>query len=286
MRLLIWITLKLGRGVGRFFLYPICWYFIIFSVHARRASGLYLGQVHGRKPRMREVFRHYHTFASTVHDRIYLLSGHHHYFDIEVQGLHALETARSRGPGCILLGAHLGSFEILRAHGMFEQKLPINVLMHEENAGKINRALHRLHPGIEARIITPGRPQSLLQVKECLDHGEIVGVLGDRLFKSEKSVTCRFLGAEARFPEGPLLMAALLQAPVVLFFGLYRGGKKYDIYFEPFAERIDLNPQQRAEEMRAWIERYARRLEHYCRLAPYNWFNFYDFWAGAERTHA
>ena len=26
------------------------------------------------------------------------------------------------------------------------------------------------------------------------------------------------------------------------------------------------------------VRSYVARLEHYCRLAPYNWFNFYDYW--------
>ena len=278
MRLLIWLTLKLGRNAARVFLYPICAYFIVFSLHARRASRLYLGRVLGRKAGWRDLFRHYYTFASTIHDRVYLLSGQHGYFDVQVQGLDLLEGALERGAGCVLLGSHLGSFEILRAHGTLEKKLPVNILMNMENAGKINRALQGLPAEIPERIISLGKPQTLLQVKECLERGEIVGVLGDRTFQSDKTVSCRFLGQEARFPEGPLLMAALLEVPVLLFFGFYRGGRRYDIYFEVFAKRITLDPSRRSEELREWVERYVGRLEYYCRQAPYNWFNFYDFW--------
>ncbi|HVS26597.1 MAG TPA: acyl-CoA synthetase [Burkholderiales bacterium] len=278
MRLLIWLTLKLGRNAARIFLYPICAYFIVFSLHARRASRLYLSRVLGRKTGWRDLFRHYHTFASTIHDRVYLLSGQHGYFDVQVHGLDSLECALERGAGCVLLGSHLGSFEILRAYGTLEKKLPINILMHMENASKINRAVHGLHTEIPERIIPLGKPQTLLQVKECLERGEIVGVLGDRTFQSDKAVSCRFLGEEARFPEGPLLMAALLEVPVVLFFGFYRGGRRYDINFEAFAQRITLDPSRRSEELREWVERYVNRLEYYCRQAPYNWFNFYDFW--------
>ena len=278
MRLLIWLTLKLGRGATRVFLYPICVYFIVFSLHARRASRVYLSRVLGRKAGWRDLFKHYHTFASTIHDRVYLLSGQHGYFDMRVQGLEYLERALERGAGCVLLGSHLGSFEILRAHGTLEKKLPVNILMHMENAGKINLALQGLPAENPERVIPLGKPQTLLQVKECLERGEIVGVLGDRAFQSDKAVSCRFLGDEARFPEGPLLMAALLEAPVVLFFGFYRGGRRYDIYFEAFADRIALDSARRSEELRKWVERYVERLEYYCRQAPYNWFNFYDFW--------
>jgi predicted LPLAT superfamily acyltransferase len=285
MRLLIWVTLRLGRPIGRLFLYPICLYFMVFSLNARRASYQYLKRVLARPARFHEVFRHYHVFASTVHDRIYLLSGQHDYFDVTVHGAEAVQAARAKG-GCILLGAHLGSFEILRAQGLFQQKLPVKMLMHEENAGKINQVLDGLHPDIAAHVIPAGRPEALLKVKECIERGEIVGILGDRTLSSDKVLACRFLGEEALFPEGPLRLAAILGAPLVLFFGLYRGGRRYDIYFEPFAMQISADPRNRKQELRTWAQRYAEQLERYCRLAPYNWFNFYDFWAKTAKSHA
>jgi predicted LPLAT superfamily acyltransferase len=70
----------------------------------------------------------------------------------------------------------------------------------------------------------------------------------------------------------------MMRCPVILFFGLYRGGNRYEIYFEHFADVIVLERDRRAEETQLWMQRYAERLEHYARLAPYNWFNFYPFW--------
>jgi predicted LPLAT superfamily acyltransferase len=135
-----------------------------------------------------------------------------------------------------------------------------------------------LCPELKTRVIPLGRPETLLRVRECLERGEIVGMLGDRTLKSDKTVQCDFLGAAASFPQGPLLLAAILKAPVVLFFGLYLGGRRYAIHFEPFADELDVGRRDRDAQLRPWIARYAARLEHYTRLAPYNWFNFYDFW--------
>ena len=136
-----------------------------------------------------------------------------------------------------------------------------------------------LCPELQARVIPLGRPDTMLRVHECLERGEIVGILGDRTLKSDRTARCDFLGAPATFPQGPLLLAAIVKAPVVLFFGLYHGGRRYAIHFEAFADERQHRPQgSRARSSSRWIERYAARLEHYCRLAPYNWFNFYDFW--------
>lgn len=277
MRALTWITLKLGRGFGRLFLLPICVYFIIFSREARRSSLDYLRRVLPHRPRWRDIVRHYHTFASTIHDRLYLLSGQHHYFDIRVHGYEEIEPV-IRQQGCIMLGSHLGSFEVLRSLGMFERSLQVNVLMHESHADKLNGILHSLNPTVQPGVIALGKPDTLLKVHECIERGEIVGILGDRTFKSEKNVTCDFLGGQVVLPQGPFALAAILKAPVILFYGLYRGGKRYDLHFELFEAAPSVERGQRNARIAEWAQRYADRLAHYYRLAPFNWFNFHRYW--------
>ncbi|MGQ0810316.1 MAG: LpxL/LpxP family acyltransferase [Nitrospiraceae bacterium] len=277
MGLLKWLTLKLGRPAGRLMLYPICLYFVVFSRGTRGVSYAFLSRVLKRRIGFGYVFLHFYAFAATLHDRVYLLSGRHEYFDIHVEGIAALNPLLDRGRGCMLLGSHLGSFEILRAYGMFEKKLPINVLMHERAAAQLNDLVHGLNPDVRERIIPLGRPETMLVVKERLERGEIIGILGDRTFHDDKTVACRFFGEDVLFPAGPILLAGILKAPVVLFFGLYRGGRRYDIHFELFTELLGGDGRPGPEEIRSWVQRYVNRLEHYCRLAPYNWFNFYDF---------
>lgn len=277
MKILAWCTINFGRTFGRLFLPPICVYFILFSFEARRSSFDYLRRVLPRQPRWRDVLRHYHAFASTILDRLYFLSGQFQYFDINVHGFAEVE-ATMRGRGCILMGAHLGSFEVLRTLGMFKESLKINVLMHEGNANKLNSIFDALNPGIKPSVIALGKPDTLLKVHECIQRNEIVGMLGDRTYTSEKRVVCDFLGGKITLPQGPLMVAAILDVPVILFFGLYRGGNKYDLHFELFEASPGVERSQREARVNQWAQRYADRLEHYCRLAPYNWFNFYRYW--------
>jgi predicted LPLAT superfamily acyltransferase len=277
VRLLAWLTLRIGRSVARPFLYPICLYFMIFSRGTSAISRRFLERACGRPAGWRDVFRHYHAFASTIHDRVYLLAGRHHYFDIRTDGLSAVEPYLSRGQGCLLFGSHLGSFEVLRALGLFERNLPISVVMHEGAASKLNSVLHGLCPDIREHIIPPGTPDTMLLVKERLEQGDLVGILADRVLCEERTVTCPFLGKATAFPEGPFQLAALLQVPVVLFFGFYEGGRRYSIRFEPFADPLSYDRTRRSDSLREWICRYAARLEYHCRRYPYNWFNFYEY---------
>ena len=171
-----------------------------------------------------------------------------------------------------------GSFEILRAFGERHQQLVVNLVMHEGNSRATGRWMRRMAPELAGRIITPGGPETLLRVRECLERGEIVAMLGDRPFGKERTARCEFLGSAAAFPSGPMLTAAVLGVPLVAFFCLHRGDLQYDVHFEVLAERIELGRGPRDAALVPWIERYVRQLEAHTRMAPYNWFNFYDFW--------
>ena len=39
------------------------------------------------------------------------------------------------------------------------------------------------------------------------------------------------------------------------------------------------NAAEREQQLQAALTAYIARLEALCRAAPYNWFNFHDFWA-------
>lgn len=277
MKILTWVTLRFGRPFGRIFLPPICLYFILFSFEARRSSLDYLRRVLPHRPRWRDVLRHYHTFASTIHDRLYMLTGQYRYFDVKVHGYHEVESYM-RGRGCILMGSHLGSFEVLRTLGMFKQSLKVNVLMHEAHANKMNHIMYELNPAMKPTVIAMGQADTLLKVNECLERNEIVGMLGDRIFTSGKQVECKFFGDKVTLPQGPMALATILNVPVVLFFGLYRGGRKYELHFELFEANPAVERKDRTARVNERVQRYADRLEHYCRLAPFNWFNFYRYW--------
>jgi predicted LPLAT superfamily acyltransferase len=270
MAALAWVTLTLGRAFGRLFLPPIALYFVAFGPRARAASAAYLARIFGRPARLGEIYRHFHTFATAIHDRVLLLAGRADVFDVTVDGAHAFDAAVAEGRGCILLGAHLGSFEVLRSVGVTRRALRVRMVMETSNATRIQSVLGRINPAAGDWIIPMGTPTALLRAKEALERGEVVGILADRVWRRERAATASFLGAPARLPLSAFRVAAALGAPVVLGLGLYRGGNRYDVHFQ----RLD-RPGDAAADL---LARYVERLEHYCRAAPYNWFNFYDFW--------
>lgn len=281
LRVMTWISLRLGRRAARGVLHLIAAYFLLFAPASRRASSDYLGRALGRPAHWRDLYRHFFTFAATIHDRVYLVNRRFDLFDFEVHGEDMLHRLLADGKGLFLMGAHLGSFEVIRAISRKHQDLRVAMLMHEDNAQKINAMLAAINPEAVQDIIGLGHIDSMLKVRERLDDGGVVGMLVDRTPGNDTLYPVQILGADANLPGGPFRMAALLQRPVVFMTGLYLGGNRYAIHFEPLADFSAVARGQRDAAVQAAITRYAALLDQYCRKVPYNWFNFFDFWQPA-----
>lgn len=278
LRLMVWISLTFGRRIGRVVLHGIAAYFTLFAPQARLASRTYLHRALGRWAEWTDGYRHVFSFASTIHDRIYLLNDRFDLFDIEMIGADAIHEAADTHPGALLIGAHLGSFEVLRSVGRGKSKRKVAMMMYEENARKINTTLEAINPRATEDIIPLGQFDSMLIARDKLDQGYLVGMLADRSLGGDPTVDCEFLGETAAFPLGPWRMAAMLGRPVFFMTGLYLGGNRYQIHFEKIADFSNVRRNERDAAIQAAVHNYASRLAHYCQLAPYNWFNFFDFW--------
>jgi predicted LPLAT superfamily acyltransferase len=278
LRLIVWIGLRLGRPVARGLLYPITLYFLLTARQQRNASRRYLQRVLGRPVHWWHIARHIHTFASTILDRIYLLSDQSHRLDIRLHGVELLEAQVATGRGALLLGSHVGSFEVLRALAVIDRDLPLRILMYRSHNAVITHLLDSLNPEVARTVIELGRADSMIRVGAALSKGCLVGILGDRVAESRKTTRCELLGGTVTFPAAPILLADRLEVPILMFFGLYRGGNRYDVHFETLAQRVVLEDGRRAQQIQQWMQQFADRVQFHVRDAPYNWFNFYDFW--------
>ena len=278
LRVMTWISLRLGRRAGRAVLHLIVTYFLLFAPASRAGSRAYLRRVLPRPPRWTDIYRHFFWFASTIHDRVYLINQRFDLFDIALNGETLTQDAVTGGNGLFLIGAHVGSFEVMRALGREHAGLEVAMAMYEENAHKINDMLATINPAARQDIISLGNINSMLKISEYLDQGTLVGMLADRTFGDDATLPVTLLGDTAQLPLGPFRMAAILRRPVIFMVGLYLGGNRYEIHFEKLADFSDVARDQRQAEVERAVIRYAALLEKFCRRAPYNWFNFFDFW--------
>lgn len=279
MRLLVWITLGLGRRVSSWVMVLITGYFLLFAGGARRAARGWLARTLDHAPTWRDLWRQLYTFGRVALDRVYFFRGEFARFDIRRHDRKILYELYDRQRGFILMVSHLGSVEVMRTMGL-SHHMPINIVMDRSAGQKANVLLDAINPALSASILdtSQGDVDLVLKIKAALDRGEIVGMMADRRQPGDKAVSCKFLGEQAEFPASPWLLAGLLKVPVVLAFGIYQGGARYDLYFELFAEQLQVPRRSREQAVAAYAQRYADRLAHYGRNSPYNWFNFYDFW--------
>jgi predicted LPLAT superfamily acyltransferase len=281
IRIVVVVATTLGRRAVRALLHAVAAWYVLVHPAVRRASRDYLRRVNGRAT-LRDVYRHVLCFARVTADRVFLARDALGRFTLEIEGEPYLRALQRDRRGALLIMSHLGSFEVLRAAGTVRD-VPVHFLGYFRNARMVNAVLRELNPAVEARLveIQPENPTFIFDVERIIGGGELLGTMGDRVGADGKSVQVPFLGAPAAFPTGPYLLAAALGCPVYLGFGLYHEPNRYALYCEPFAERVVLPRATRAEAVAGYAARYAARLEHYCRLAPYNWFNFYEFWSAS-----
>jgi predicted LPLAT superfamily acyltransferase len=288
LQFMAWVAVTLGRPVARLLLHPITVYYVLFAPAARRHSRRYLQRVLGRHANWRDGYRHVHSFASTVLDRIYFVRGQMQHFDIRVVGGPEVDASMADGRGAFLLGAHIGSFEALHAIGDTRPGLQVSMVMYPDNARMIHGVLQALAPDFKLGIIAIGRPGSTLAIRDALNAGGVVGLLGDRAIGADGGraasgagmLSIPFLGLPATFSDGPLRLALVLKRRVFFMVGLYRGGNVYEVRIEALADftHPPASPQEREALMHAALRAYVAKLEALVREAPYNWFNFYDFW--------
>ncbi len=273
IHLVVWLARRAGRAVCRLLLYPIVLYFVITDRTARTSSAEFLQAVRGPKAAWREVFAHLYSFAATLLDRVFMAAGDFDKFDVTIEGLELVDRALLAGKGCVLLGSHLGSFDLLLLAGRAMGQRNISVLMRVDPRSRVRRIA-----GIDDRafhLIPLGRADSYLQAHDALVSGGVVAILADRTGGSA-NLPVQFLNQKTTMPTAPHVLAARSGAPVLMFFGLYNDDNRYVIRF------VECGPTGashfRGSELQPMVNAYAAVLEQYARRYPMNWFNFYPYW--------
>lgn len=279
-----------GRPIGLVLAHVIVLYYFLTIPRARRASRAYLRRIAlhpegsarlRRAPDTWASFLHFRAFAVSIIERIGLWLGPEGAFAFSTEGLDCYRRLLRPDRGCLVVGAHLGSFDALRALAV-EDRVRVNVLMYTGNAPRINAVLRELSPGAELRIIESGGPplDTVMRIRRCIENGEVVAILGDRVEPGDAGRTCRvsFLGDPVELPESPYLLAGVLQCPLVFMVALREGPRRYRVCAEVLAEEVRAPRSEREKRTRELAAAYASCLERHCAAAPYQWFNFYDFW--------
>jgi predicted LPLAT superfamily acyltransferase len=292
LRLMARVYELLGRRIVRVLLYPIAAYFFVRE-RSRGASRRYLARVwehpEGRKhlsrpPGFLAPFWHYHEFAVQILDRMVLWGGGLSQLRMDHGGSEHLFALQRERRGALLLGAHLGSYDMPRQLAG-DYGLVLNAVMFTAHSERINRFFEQLDPKSRVRVLSlePGSLRTAFDVKACLDRGELVGILADRVpvGSGETPVLLDFLGREMAFPLSPFRLACMLGCPVFLSLCLRKGDAHYETLVRPIGGGAKVPRRERDKAAVELARAFVRGLEDACVRHPYQWFNFYDAWERA-----
>jgi predicted LPLAT superfamily acyltransferase len=284
----------LGAHARRVLPWPVASYFFVTSKEERRVSREWLEAVWslppgraalGTAPTWRTILRHMHAFAVNIFDRMVLWTGETESFAIDHRGGEALLALAAEGRGAILLGAHLGSFDMLRLISK-QYGLRVNVLMFTARSERVTSFFASLGGESLVRVIhlDPGSIQAAFEIKACLDRGEFVGILADRVHPGgrERPVETLFVGRRAAFPLSPFLLGVVLGAPMFLSLCTPTGAARYFAVTEPIFAGGPVPRADREKVAREALEAWVRKFEAHCLRAPLQWFNWYDFFRDGQ----
>jgi predicted LPLAT superfamily acyltransferase len=292
MRFIVWCYRALGRRFCQWLILPVVLYFFVTDRKGRRASLRYLRRLYARPggpealsgpPTWRHSLRHYHAYGLSILDRVGFWLGRDVDYTIVFHGAEQFTQLREEGRGAIVLGSHLGSFDALRVLARRSQVV-VNVVMFIQHARMINSIFQSLDREASVRMIQldANSINAAFAIKACIERGEFVALLADRVGIGDEKRTgqIEFLGDRTAFPHGPFFLASLLKCPAIFMVALRVGDGRYEAFAERVAERIVVSGR---DDLDALAADYARRLERYCMMAPYQWFNFYDYWSDEDR---
>lgn len=287
MRFLFWSYRTLGYRVFTLALTPVVCYFFLFNRSARKASADYLQKLSTRhpqlnlKPSLKLTFRHFFSFSLSLLDKLNAWLNLVDYDAITFEGRDHLTSLIEQKKGAVIIGAHIGNLEVCRALSIKNPTLKLSILVHTKHANNFNSLLNQYSStgNMELVQVTALNPSIAISLSEKVALGGVVVILADRtpVASKDRTVTANFLGHEALFPQGPFILASLLQCPVLTLFCI-KQHNRHVIAIEPFANKLTLPRGKREHAITQYAQRFADILEQYCMRAPLQWYNMYDFW--------
>ena len=285
MRLTAWGLRLIGRRGLRPIVYLIVLYFFAFSAAARANIREYQQRLTGwnehaaLQPGWRSVFAQFMAFGDSLLDKLDAWQGRLRWDTVTVDDPHGLAAQMQSGRGQILIGAHLGNLEVCRALAERGGQCRLNVLVHTRHAENFNRLMHEAGAThLNLIQVSELDAATMLRLHACIEKGEWLAIAGDRVpLHGGRVAEVDFLGAPARLPQGPYLLAGLLKCPLNVLF-CTRQGRGFRLVMERFADEVAWDRRTRDIQLQAHAQRYADRLARACLDTPLQWFNFFPFW--------
>ena len=279
----------LGYGIFQFFikhfglrfayanLTYVVLYFFFCSPKAWRALWNYYRRHFHYKPfrTIINIYRHFFCFGQCIVDKMAAKAGLTSELTFSTENYEPFLDVLNGNKGVILVGAHIGAWEMgAQFFGDYGKKM--NIVMWDAEWQKIKAVINRNALADNYNVIPVNKDsiEAILHIKKALEDGEYICMQGDRYTNEEHHTAMPFLNGTAEFPDGPFLLAAKMKVPVVFYFSMReKMGYHFIFHIVQVTEKLGSKDYQQAI-----LKQYVETLERLVRRYPRQWFNFYEFW--------
>ena len=273
-KIFVFFMKNLGLGAAYFILYFVAAYFCLFALNSSKAIYYYFNKrlKYSRTKSLLSIYNSYYTFGQTIIDKVAISSGLRDKFTYEFDGIHLIEETLKEKKGGVLISAHVGNFEIAEFFfGELEGKTSISLLTTDVEHTAIKEYIDSVTNDSNINLIIIKEDLShIFEINAALARNEIVCITGDRYIKGSKFFTQELLGAEAKFPAGPFLLASRLNVPVLFVYVMKETSTHYHLYAR--------KSQAAQRDSKMLLEEYAESVSWMLKKYPLQWFNYFDFW--------
>jgi len=271
IKMLRWTDVRLIYGFSDIFIVPVC----LVLCKSRGIIYRYFRERFGYGPLKAAwwTYKNHCRFSEAVIDKFAMYAGRK--FDIDVEGYEHFLHLAEQPEGFVMLSAHVGNYEIA-GYTLVAKKKPINALVYFGEKQTVMQNREMMFASTNIRMISVKSDMShLFEIDHILQNGETLSMPADRILGSPKAIEAEFLGAKARFPQGPFSVTAMRGLDVLAVNVMKTSWKHYRVYVTPLVyDKGAPRKAQTAELSRA----YVGELERIVRLYPEQWYNYYAFW--------
>lgn len=285
-KIFVFVIKRIGVRPAYFLLRFVAFYFLLFS--RQKSLKYYFTQIHKQKKckALLSIYKNYFMLGQVLIDKIAFMSGEKDTFNFIYEGEENLHQIVENQTGGVLIGAHMGNWEI--AGQLFSRiNKKVNIVMLEAEHITIKRYLEGVLKEKKLNIIAIKNDFShLKKIQKAIENKELIAIHSDRFLQNSATTKVDLMGKKAKLPTGPIYLAAKNKIPISFVYTMKDTKKKYHFYATPAKIfNYPANLKTRKNDLQKMVQEYADNLTEMIKKYPYQWFNYHPFWEDDPLQH-
>jgi len=271
IRMLKVIDVRILYAFSAVFVIPVC---LILNPSRKTAYSYFRERRgYGKLKSAWKTYTNHCIFGTVVIDKFAMFAGKR--FKIDAVGKERFDELSQQPEGFLMFSSHIGNYEIA-GYSFAPEGKALNALVFAGEKASVMNGREKMFSDKDIYMIPITQDMShLFLIDKALCDGEIVSMPADRINGSPKFTELDFLGAKAKFPQGPFSVATMRGQTVLAVNVMKTSLTGYTAFV---TELVYDRSASRKEQMSQLSRAYVAELERILDMFPAQWYNFFDFW--------